>query len=173
MTRDPLQIEFICPVPAEQQPCNEYTDLKESFFFGWPQLPLGKYIQKLISLSLWSSFLAGPIAAALFHPGKDIARFLLAGFFGVLISLALANLRLYLGWSYVRERLKAKKVFYEESGWYDGQVWQKPEAFLSRDLLIVHYQIEPIMQRLRKTAVVLLSIIITSSLAWYVLAQLP
>ena len=31
-------------------------------------------------------------------------------------------LRIYLGWSYVGDRLLSAAVEYEETGWYDGQV---------------------------------------------------
>lgn len=30
------------------------------------------------------------------------------------------------GWSYVGDRLLSAVVPYEESGWYDGQMWVKP-----------------------------------------------
>lgn len=30
------------------------------------------------------------------------------------------------GWSYVGDRLLSAVVAYEETGWYDGQMWVKP-----------------------------------------------
>jgi len=30
------------------------------------------------------------------------------------------------GWSYVGDRLLSAVIPYEESGWYDGQMWVKP-----------------------------------------------
>lgn len=30
------------------------------------------------------------------------------------------------GWSYVGDRLLSAVVPYEETGWYDGQMWVKP-----------------------------------------------
>jgi len=173
MTRDPLKIDLSCPVPSQQQPCNEYKDLQESFFFCWGQLPLDKYVKKLLWLGFWSSLLLGPIVAAAFSPLRNFDQFLLAELIGVSLSLGLAILRLYLGWLYIRQRLTAKKVFYEESGWYDGQVWLKPEAIASRDLLIVNYEIEPIMQRLKTTAGILLVVVITSSFVWSALINMP
>jgi hypothetical protein len=55
------------------------------------------------------------------------------------------------GWSHVRQRLDSAKIFYEESGWYDGQTWEKPEADLAKDRLLVTYEIKPVLNRLYKT----------------------
>lgn len=41
-------------------------------------------------------------------------------------------------------------VAYEESGWYDGQVWVKPPEILLQDRLIGTYEIYPGLQRLEK-----------------------
>jgi len=49
----------------------------------------------------------------------------------------LALVRLYLGW-YMCDRLISPTIFYEESGWYDGQTWTKPSEVLQR--LIVTYK---------------------------------
>ena len=42
-------------------------------------------------------------------------------------------------------------VPYEESGWYDGQVWIKPPEILLQDRLIGTYEIYPGLKRLEKT----------------------
>ena len=62
--------------------------------------------------------------------------------------------RQWLGWAYVRRRLVAETVEYEESGWYDGQVWEKPIAWRQQDLLVARFQVEPVMTRLRQGAAV-------------------
>jgi hypothetical protein len=41
-------------------------------------------------------------------------------------------------------------VEYEESGWYDGQVWEKPLAWRQRDLLVASHQVGPVLRRLRR-----------------------
>ena len=40
----------ICPVPTEQQPVNDYEDLKESRFFRWATLETKLYWRKVINL---------------------------------------------------------------------------------------------------------------------------
>ena len=69
--------------------------------------------------------------------------------------LFLILFRLYLGWSYIIKRLLSATVFYEESGWYDGQVWVKTSAYLMQDRLIGLYQIKPFIMRLKYTFLVI------------------
>lgn len=54
----------VCPVPTEQQPLNEYEELKASGFFRAATLELRKYITKLLWIWGWSWSIAGPLAAA-------------------------------------------------------------------------------------------------------------
>jgi hypothetical protein len=58
-------------------------------------------------------------------------------------------LRQWLGWSHLHRRLCSERVEYEESGWYDGQVWEKPLAWRQRDLLVARHQVSPVLGRLR------------------------
>ena len=51
-------------------------------------------------------------------------------------------------------------VPYEESGWYDGQVWIKPPEVLLQDRLIGTYDVYPGLLRLQITLVSLLSILL-------------
>jgi ABC-type uncharacterized transport system auxiliary subunit len=71
-----------------------------------------------------------------------------------------------LGWSYVSDRLTSPTIFYEETGWYDGQNWSKPPEILTRDRLIVTYQVHPILQRLQKTSGLLALVLLISFIVW-------
>lgn len=155
-----------CPVPSEQQPLNEYQELSESGFFCWATLPLGPYCKKLFWVWFWSWAIAGPVAAASFPPAKYPTQFLLVGAAGSSLFLAFTLLRLYLGWSYVYSRLANSTVFYEESGWYDGQVWTKPSEVLMKDRLIVTYQVQPVLQRLKRTFGVLAVGLVGGGILW-------
>lgn len=141
----------VCPVPTEQQPLNEFQDLTESWFFRWATLEGWGYVKPLVLLWSVSWVVVGPVAAVSFPPKKDLAHFLLSGAIGAWVIPLLALIHLTLGWLYVRDRLKRETIFYEESGWYDGQTWTKPEAVLQRDRLIVRHQIQPILKRLIQT----------------------
>ncbi len=144
-----------CPVPAEQQPVNEYEALKEAWLFRWGTLSGLDFLKKILWVAFWVGLLSAPIAAASFPPQKKVILFGLATALGVFLLLGLLLLRILLGWYYVGDRLRAEKVTYEESGWYDGQAWPKPEDILARDRLIVSYQINPVLQRLQRALLIL------------------
>ena len=156
----------ICPVPEEQQPLNEYQELKESWFFRWATLELPSYISKLFCVWGLSWLICAPVAVGSFAPQKYLLQFILCSSAGAGVFLVLTLLRLYLGWSYVRDRLLKETIFYEESGWYDGQTWTKPPEILTRDRLIVSYQIQPILQRLQRTFAILVLFVVGGGLIW-------
>jgi hypothetical protein len=81
---------------------------------------------------------------------NDVPRLLAAGGVAALVLPMLLLVRQWLGWSYVHQRLMAEQVEYEESGWYDGQVWEKPLAWRERDLLMARHEVRPILGRLAR-----------------------
>lgn len=153
----------VCPVPEEQQPLNEYTNLVESWFYRWATLKLSSYITPILWLWVISWLIAGPIAAYSFSPQKHLVQFMLCGIAGANGLVGLPLLLLYFGWRYVGDRLSRETVSYEESGWYDGQTWQKPSELITRDRLIVTYQIRPWLVRLQRTFILLLTSLIGCS----------
>lgn len=156
-----------CPVPTDQQPLNEYEELKTSWLFCDCSLNWRDYITKLVWIWGLSWLIAGPVAAASFPPSKQVAHFLLCGAAGASVGVVLILLRLFLGWLYIRDRLYNTTVFYEESGWYDGQTWTKPPEIITRDRLIVTYEIKPILQRLQFTFVGLAGILLIGTIVWH------
>jgi hypothetical protein len=155
-----------CPVPLEQQPLEEFRLLQESSFFRWAMLESRPYAMSIVWVWVWSWLVAGPVAAASFPPSKHLTQFLLVGSAGAVFILCLVLSRLYLGWIYIRGRLLSQTVFYEESGWYDGQTWVKPPEIIDRDRLIVSYEIKPILQRLHRTFAVLAVILLGEAGFW-------
>jgi hypothetical protein len=155
-----------CPVPTEQQPLNEYEELKNSWLFRDTTSSWREYLTKFFWIWSWSWLVAGPVAAASFPPQKHIIHFILCGSAAASVVVVLFLVRLYLGWFYIRDRLYKTKVFYEESGWYDGQIWTKPLEVVTRDRLIVTYEIKPILQRLQITFVALAIMYLTGTIVW-------
>ena len=72
--------------------------------------------------------------------------------------------RQFLSWIYIYKRLNSENIEYEESGWYDGQVWEKPIDWRSKDLLIAQYQVKPILDHLKMILIILSTAILTSLL---------
>ncbi|HEY9736612.1 MAG TPA: CGLD27 family protein [Trichocoleus sp.] len=155
-----------CPVPVEQQPINEYQDVRESWFYSWGSRDLGGYLKPVVILWLLSWSFAGPIAAASFAPAKHPALFCLSAAMGAFTLPILALVQLYIGWFHVAGRLRQQSVPYEESGWYDGQVWVKPEDVVSRDRLIVDYQVKPILRRIQKTFGAIAGLLAAGLIVW-------
>lgn len=156
----------VCPVPPEQLPINEYQELQESWFFSWVKLPWPKYLGKLGAVWLWSSVIFAPVAAASFAPQRSPVQFFLSAGAGSTFFLALILLRLYLGWWYIRSRLISPTVFYEESGWYDGQTWVKTPEFVTQDRLILTHQVQPLLYRVQQTCYGLGVVVAIGGVIW-------
>ncbi len=161
-------VEF-CPVPQEQQPIYEYQQMQDSWFSRWAILENLDYGKKLAWVGFWGLVIAAPIAAASFHPIDHPIRFIISSFWGSSFLLSLVLARLYIGWSYISDRLNNTSIFYEESGWYDGQIWHKPTNMLNRDRLIVAYEIAPILKRLQRTFWLIGGLIAISGVVWLIM----
>lgn len=156
-----------CPVPSEQQPINEYEALKSAWLFRNCAANWREYATLIAWIFSISCSIAFPVSAVSFPPHKHFFQFLIGGVAGASIGVVLVLVRLYLGWSYIRDRLFSPVTFYEESGWYDGQTWTKPEEILARDRLIVTYQIQPVLRRLQITFGILTLLYLSGTVIWY------
>lgn len=155
-----------CPVPSEQQPMNEYKSLQDSWFFRWVTLDLNVYIKRIALLWILGAVLSFPVARDSFTLAEAPIRCVLLMAVGATIGLSLILLRLYLGWSYICDRLLSPSIAYEETGWYDGQSWQKTAAELAQDQLIGIYQVRPILRRLRYSFAGLIVLLICGTCLW-------
>ncbi|XP_020241699.1 uncharacterized protein ycf36 [Asparagus officinalis] len=150
-------------VPFEQRPVNEYSALKDSSLYSWGELSPQSFFLRLGGLWLVTfTVLGAPISAASFNPSRDPVRFVLAAGIGTLFLVSLIVLRIYLGWSYVGDRLLSAVIPYEESGWYDGQMWVKPPEVLARDRLLGSYKVKPVIKLLKQTLVGTGAILVTA-----------
>nr|YP_010337043.1 hypothetical protein MW574_pgp039 [Madagascaria erythrocladioides]QUE29072.1 Ycf36 [Madagascaria erythrocladioides]UNJ16628.1 hypothetical protein [Madagascaria erythrocladioides] len=138
-----------CPVPIEQQPLQEYKSLLSSRFFSLPNKHFKKYLLNLLLASIVFCTATFTIFFYDFWFGDNSGKIILNIFiFNDLLMLSLI-LRLYLSWSYVVKRLLSATVFYEESGWYDGQIWVKPSEMLIRDRLMAINQGVPLVKQVK------------------------
>lgn len=143
----------MCPVPFDQQPLNEFYALKNSCFFSFFGFKLSKYVHSVLSVCFIATLLFTPLILSNISFSWNL--FLLDELFCVILLLSLILIRLYLGWSYIIYRLFSATIFYEESGWYDGQIWIKTPEMLTKDRLIGTYYVLPLLQRIKLTFIVL------------------
>ena len=139
--------ESKCPVPLEQQPTNEFIELSKSVIFSWPKTKKSLIIV-LFKFWIGTFILFLVISSGSIYFKKSILKYILLSFFSSLSIPFLISLRLYLGWNHVFKRLNSESVEYEESGWYDGQVWLKPLVLKERESLIASNEVKPILKNL-------------------------
>ena len=139
--------EYKCPVPWEQQPINEFTELSKSNIFSWPKTRKS-LILILIKFWLGAFVLFLIISSGSVYFKTALLKYILLSFFSSLSVPLLISVRLYLGWNHIFKRLTSEKVEYEESGWYDGQIWEKPLALKEKESLIALIEVKPILKNL-------------------------
>ena len=155
-----------CPVPRDQQPTNEFIELSKSKIFS---LPKSKKSFSLILIKYWVGtfiiFLAISSGSVFFETSR--LKYILLSFFSSLSFPFLFTIRLYLGWNHIFKRLTSEKIEYEESGWYDGQIWIKPLNLKEKESLIALLEVKPILKNLIQT----ISLITTTVLFGILLFQ--
>ena len=139
--------ESKCPVPLEQQPTNEFIELSKSTFFSWSKTKKSLIII-LFKFCLGTFILFLVISSGSIYFKTSILKYILLSFFSSLSIPFLIVLRLYLGWNHVFKILNSESVEYEESGWYDGQIWIKPLILKERESLIASNEVKPILKNL-------------------------
>ena len=155
-----------CPVPREQQPTNEFIELSKSKIFSWPKT---KKSLILILIKFWvgAFILFLIISSGSVYFKTSLLKYILLSFFCSLSIPLLISIRLYLGWNHIFKRLTSEKVEYEESGWYDGQVWEKPLVLKEKESLIASIEVKPILKNL----IQILSIILVLALSGILIFQ--
>ena len=158
--------ETKCPVPREQQPTNEFIELSKSKIFSWPKT---KKSLILILIKFWvgAFVLFLVISSGSVYFKTSLFKYILLSFFSSLSIPLLISIRLFLGWNHIFKRLTSEKVEYEESGWYDGQVWEKPIVLREKEILIASVEVKPILRNL----IQILSIIAVLALSGILIFQ--
>ena len=148
-----------CPVPKEQQPTNEYLELSNSIVFSLP-LSNKKYILVLISIWVIFFLLFLIISSGSVYFSENNFKYILISFFSSLSAPLLISIRLLLGWNHIYKRLISEKVEYEESGWYDGQIWIKPIQLKEKESLIASIEVKPILNNISQITAINFSLIL-------------
>ncbi|KAI0556379.1 ycf36 (chloroplast) [Gracilaria domingensis] len=157
-----------CPVPFDQQPLNEYFALKASWFFSWCTLPLDKYLIKVITVFLFI-FLISTFLTVYIISNYTILQIMMLNISIATFVFLLIFIRLYLAWSYVIKRLISATIFYEESGWYDGQLWIKSPEVLIQDRLVGLYEVMPFVFRAKYGLIITIILLLLEKILYSLL----
>ena len=163
-----MVLNNICPVPKEQRPKEEFEQLSNSWFFGWPINKSISFHSKLIQSWLYILPLIIIICSGSLYLRNDLVKYSVTTFTASLLLPFVILVRQQLGWGYVYKRLRSEAIEYEESGWYDGQIWEKPIEWRQRDLMIATQEVKPILNDLRKKTTYILSLILLFTLIYYI-----
>ena len=155
--------DSICPVPREQQPTNEFIELSKSTIFSWPKKKKS-LILVLIKFWLGAFVLFLVISSGSIYFKTNFLKYFLLSLFSSLSIPLLIAIKLYIGWNHVFKRLTSEKVEYEESGWYDGQVWLKPLILKEKESLIASIEVKPILKNLIQVFSIILIIALSGIL---------
>tara|TARA_Y100001970_G_C14233739_1_gene860463 strand:- start:113 stop:607 length:495 start_codon:yes stop_codon:yes gene_type:complete len=151
----------ICPVPTNQQPTYEFVELSKSWFFSSP-IKRGTLI-KLLSISwIISLIICLIIASGSINFNYQLMKYIYLSIRYSLILPLLILFRQWLGWKHIYKRLSAHKVEYEETGWYDGQEWEKPFNLRDKELLIAYKEVRPILTNIRSSFLLIISLLLVS-----------
>ena len=154
----------ICPVPLNQRPLNEFNSIRNSWIISWPLLERSIFYRKLIFSWLIISPISFIISYGSDYLKNNIVELTFVSLTASIILPILLLTRQWLSWIYIYKRLNSETIEYEESGWYDGQVWEKPIEWRSKDLLIAQHQIKPVLNHLEMIIIFLFVIILVSLL---------
>ena len=154
-----MSINNICPVPIHQIPIEEFKKLSVSPFFKWPLNNKNIFYRRLLiswlvlfAINIFISL--GSVQLKADIPKLLVVSALIASFLPLLLLI-----RQWISWNYILSRLLAEKIEYEESSWFDGQVWEKPINWRQRDILIAQHEVKPIVHNISGPLLVNISLV--------------
>jgi hypothetical protein len=121
-----IKIFLLCPVPEEQKPINKYLNLK-------------KYL---------SNNYQNPIFVKKYTTSIQIKLF---NFFNLIFKKIKSfnfNFFLFFRLDEIIKCFKQSFVIYEETSWYDAEIWEKPFPIIKNDRLISSQIIWPYFKKL-------------------------
>ena len=156
--------KIICPVPVNQRPLNEFNSVRNSWIISWPFLERSIFYRKLFISWLFITPVSLTISYGSDYLKNNIFELIITSLTASLAFPILLLIRQWLSWIYIYKRLNSENIEYEESGWYDGQTWEKPIDWRAKDLLIAQHQVKPILNHLEVIIILLILVIIFSLL---------
>jgi len=155
-----------CSVPFEQRPLNEYLHLKQSFDFNWTITTPQNFLKNSTFLIIIIYMNCACLVFSTSTLNDTLTKKIILSLLFSTSILTMIFFRVYLGLNYIYNRLVQATVAYEESGWYDGQIWVKTTETLIQDRLIGKYELLPILTKLRTSAILFLALTLLEIYIW-------
>lgn len=151
-----IKLFLLCPVPDDQKPINEYIGLKKNPLTCWTTISQINYQKKIRKGLFLASLIYGLFTINnIFIDFNNLFEWFLKDLF-VSINFALFLIAIIIfRWKQTQIRFNQTRLVYEEGSWYDSQVWEKPFLIIKNDKLLSTQKIEPILQRLKQTLLLL------------------
>ncbi len=156
--------KIICPVPNNQRPLNEFNSIRNSWIISWPLLERYIFYRNLLYSWIFITPISFIISYGSNYLKNNIFDLTIISLTSSLLFPILLLARQWLSWIYIYKRLNSENIEYEESGWYDGQVWEKPIDWRAKDLLIAQHQVKPILNHLLILTILLIVAVLISLL---------
>jgi hypothetical protein len=138
-----LKFFLFCSIPQNQKPINEYIEIKENKFFNWSLFSEKFFLRQILLLH---SFFFLICFFLTFSLDKNLSLItLILIFFSVLI--------LYFIWENLNRKLVTARLTYEESSWFDSELWEKETFLLRNDRLISYLKLKPLKKRILRVMI--------------------
>jgi hypothetical protein len=138
-----LKFFLFCSIPQNQKPINEYIEIKENKFFNWSLFSEKFFLRQILLLH---SFFFLICFFLTFSLDKNLSLItLILIFFSVLI--------LYFIWENLNRKLVTARLTYEESSWFDSELWEKETFLLRNDRLISYFKLKPLKKRILRVMI--------------------
>ena len=140
-----LTFFLLCPIPEDQKPMKEYLILQEN--------KINKLLFSIIKgnfFPFFRFFFFFFLISFFFFYCFFLLSFktFFCSFFFTWNLFFFFFFTLFVRWKTLLNRFFQARFFYEESSWYDGQIWEKPSFILKIDRLISIQKINFILKQL-------------------------
>jgi hypothetical protein len=167
-----LTIFFLCPVPEDQKPLQEYIELKQNPVFNWIFFSKEKYnsnlflssgflflssffffsfffLSKLTFLAPLASLSETTYLSYFFH--FSFLKFFYLIWLIFLFVFCLFFLQIFFTLQNISSHFENSRLVYEEGSWYQGKIWEKSFSLMKNEKLIRIHKIEPSKKRIQIT----------------------
>jgi hypothetical protein len=146
-----IKIFLLCPIPEEQKPINQYIGLKENLLTSWTTLSTKKYQQKILFLYSITFLFISLFQLYSFQSFSYFFDWIVENLFLTTNFLLFLFLIILSRWIQIQNQFNQARFFYEETSWYDGQIWEKPFLLIKNDKLISSQKMTPIIKRIQQS----------------------